>query len=349
MGVICMWDILDENIKKWGIFKSVDISRVFKGKKIMITGATGLIGQALVNTFIEMNKIWNLEMKVYCVVRNLHKAEKLWGAESEKIIYIKKDFIKDDLNSEEKVDYILHTVSVTDSYSFVNRPVETILTGLEGINNVLNFAYKNKVSSIVFLSSMEVYGKGFGVNEIDENMIGALNPLEERNSYPIMKIMSENLCRSYYKEYGVDVKIARLSQTFGPGVEYNDGRVFMEFARCAIEKRNIILNTDGKSERMYLYTYDAVEALLYILLKGEAGQAYNVGNKNTYCSIYEMANLVKNQIADNQIDIIVNKKENIKYMKEHHFKLNIEQIEKLGWKPRYDMYDMYKRMIDSFM
>lgn len=346
MGVIDMWNILDENIEKWDIFESLDILQTLKNKKVMITGATGLIGQALVNSFIEMNKIWNLQIKVYCIVRNLKKAEKIWGTNNESLVFIKKDIKKDTLNSiTDGIDYILHTASITDSTSFVNSPVETILTGIEGTNTVLDYAKRNSVSSIVFLSSMEVYGMG-GLKEIDENMIGALNPLEVRNSYPIMKIMSENLCISYYREYGVNVKIARLAQTFGPGAEYDDSRVFMEFARCAIEKRNIILNTDGHSERMYLYAYDAVEALLYILLKGENGQAYNVGNKNTYCSIYQMANLVKSEIADNKIKVIVENKENAKYMKEHHFKLSTERIEKLGWKPHYNLSDMYKRMID---
>ena len=107
----------------------------------------------------------------------------------------------------DKVDYILHTAAITDSSSFVNKPVETILIGLQGINNVLDYAYKNEIQSVVFLSSMEVYGEGFGLKEIDENMIGSLRPLEVRNSYPIMKIMSENLCISYFNEYGVNVKL----------------------------------------------------------------------------------------------------------------------------------------------
>lgn len=350
MGVRYMWNILDENIESWKIFKSINVVKLFKNKKIMITGATGLIGKALVNTFLEMNRVWNLKIKIYCVVRNANKAKKIWNDYKDNLIFIEKDLSRENMNDiTDKVDYILHTAAITDSSSFVNKPVETILIGLQGINNVLDYAYKNEIQSVVFLSSMEVYGEGFGLKEIDENMIGSLRPLEVRNSYPIMKIMSENLCISYFNEYGVNVKIARLAQTFGPGVEYNDNRVFMEFARCVIEKKDIILNTEGSSERMYLYTYDAVEALMYILLKGENGQAYNVGNKNTYCSIYQMANLVKNEIANNEINVIINKKENTKYMKEHHYKLKTEMIEKLGWEPRYNLYDMYKSVVKYLM
>ena len=75
-------------------------------------------------------------------------------------------------------------------------------------------------------------------------------------------------------------------------MEYNDGRVFADFARCVIEKRDIILKTKGETKRSYLYTEDAVCAILTVMLNGESGQAYNVANEETYCSIYEMAQLV---------------------------------------------------------
>lgn len=104
--------------------------------------------------------------------------------------------------------------------------------------------------------------------------------------------MAECLCASYAKEYQVPVRIARLSQTFGPGVDYNDGRVFAEFVRCAVEKRNIVLHTQGNTVRSYCYTKDAVSALLHILLKGTDGEAYNVTNMDTAVSIREMADLV---------------------------------------------------------
>jgi nucleoside-diphosphate-sugar epimerase len=79
----------------------------------------------------------------------------------------------------------------------------------------------------------------------------------------------------------VPAVILRATQTFGPGVKYEDGRVFAEFMRCAVEKRNIVLKSDGSTERCYLYTADAVSAILVALLKGEPGQAYTVANKDT--------------------------------------------------------------------
>ena len=135
---------------------------------------------------------------------------------------------------------------------------------------------------MVYLSSLEVYGVPQTEDgTVTETDYGYIDPLSVRSSYSEGKRMVECLCASYAKEYQVPVKVARLSQTFGAGVEYHDGRVFAEFARCAVEKRNIILHTAGNTLRTYCYTKDAVAALLTILVKGEVGSAYNVTNKNT--------------------------------------------------------------------
>ena len=113
-----------------------------------------------------------------------------------------------------------------------------------------------------------------------------------RSSYPESKRLCESLCSAYASEYGVPAKVVRLTQTFGVGVSYNDGRVFAEFARCAIEGRDIVLKTKGQTKRNYIDIDDAVNAIFTVLLKGVAGEAYNVANEDTYCSIYEMANMV---------------------------------------------------------
>lgn len=124
-----------------------------------------------------------------------------------------------------------------------------------------------------------------------------------RACYPESKRMCENLCACYMKEYGVPVNIVRLTQTFGPGVEYDDGRIFAELARCVIEKRDIVLHTKGETKRNYLFTKDAVNAIITVLLHGENGQAYNAANEETYCSILEMANMVAKKCGKGDIKV----------------------------------------------
>ena len=96
---------------------------------------------------------------------------------------------------------------------------------------------------MVYLSSLEVYGTPDGTKEfITESDYGYIDPLQARSSYSEGKRMVECLCKAYQEEYGVPVRVARLSQTFGTGVAYDDGRVFAEFARCAMEKKDIVLH-----------------------------------------------------------------------------------------------------------
>ena len=159
--------------------------------------------------------------------------------------------------------------------------------------------------------------------------------------------MCENLCASYASEFGVPTKMIRLTQTFGTGVSYNDGRVFAEFARCVIEKRDIILKTKGETKRSYLYTADAVTAILSVLLHGEKGVAYNAANEETYCSIYEMACMAA-KLCDVPLQVVIAESDNVRalgYAPTLHMNLSTEKLAQLGWKPRYDLSQMYLRMI----
>ena len=146
------------------------------------------------------------------------------------------------------------------------------------------------------------------------------------------------------------MKIARLSQTFGTGVDYNDGRVFAEFARCAIEGRDIVLHTQGNTVRSYCYTKDAVSADLTILTKGNTAEAYNVTNMETAVSIREMAQLVCETIGEGKIKVVVEIPENIAsfgYNPEMVIKLDTGRLTALGWKPGTGLVKMYEKMAES--
>lgn len=151
--------------------------------------------------------------------------------------------------------------------------------------------------------------------------------------------MCEALCTAYVAQYGVPAKIVRLTQTFGPGVAYDDGRVFAEFARCAIEKRNIVLHTKGETKRSYLYTEDAAAAILTVLLKGESGQAYNAANEETYCSIREMAQLVAEECAKGEIgvDIQIEDESKFGYAPVLRMNLDTRKLRNLGWRAKVDL------------
>lgn len=151
---------------------------------------------------------------------------------------------------KENIDYIIHCASPTASSFFIEYPVETIKTAVQGTINVLELAKEKKIKGMVYLSSMELYGKIEKDEFVSESELGYIDPLNIRSCYPESKRMCENLCACYAAEYEVPVYQVRLAQTFGPGISYEDKRVFAMMARKAIEGKDIILQTKGTSKHI---------------------------------------------------------------------------------------------------
>lgn len=323
-----------------------------KDKTVFVTGATGLLGSQIVRALACSNRRKNTNIRILAMVRSRQKAEKVFGSLLERadIQPVYADINKE-ITCAEQVDYIVHGASATSSRYFVSNPVETIMTAVNGTVHVLEFAREKKVQGFLYLSSLEVYGTpAADAGLIDESYSGYIDPLKVRSSYSEGKRMVECLCASYASEYQVPVRIARLSQTFGAGVDYEDGRVFAEFARCAIEKKDIVLHTAGKTERSYCYTKDAVAAMLLILLKGENGTAYNVTNMDTRISIANMAQLVCDTFPESGIRVLFDMPKDVAsfgYNPEMVIALDAGRLMSLGWKPGVGLQEMFTRLAAS--
>ena len=315
-----------------------------KGKSVLVTGATGLIGVSIVRALLTIGNI-----RVIALVRNLEKAQTIYGNLVSPNLKIYISDITDEIKMEEPVNYIFHCASITTSKTMIEKPVETILTSVDGTNNILNFARKKKCESVVYVSSMEVYGSFDISKEIREEELGYINPLKVRSNYPESKRLCENMCVAYYSEFEVPVKIARLAQTFGAGILQGENRVFAQFAKSAINSEDIILHTKGLSEGNYCYTRDCMTGLLTILLKGENGEAYNISNPECHTSIADMAKMVAEKIAGNRIKVIydIPKTDTFGYAADTKMKLNSDKLQKLGWSPSIGLEEAYRRMISD--
>ena len=321
---------------------------LLQGTKILITGATGLLGKSIINEILKYNdRFSQTPIEVIAVIRNKDKAFRCFGTNNQHISYIEGDIKTVDF-SKTTADYIIHAASQTASKSFINEPINTIEVAIEGTRHILDYAKTIKVKKFIYLSTMEVYGTPQSDKKIKETHGTDLDTMSIRACYPESKRMCENLCVSYSAEFGIPFNILRLTQTFGPGVEYNDGRVFADFARCVIEKRDIILKTKGETKRSYLYTEDAVCAILTVMLNGESGQAYNVANEETYCSIYEMAQLVAKEVANESVRVKIKpeKTATFGYAPTLHMNLDTTKLKSLGWEPTIGLKEMYKKMIE---
>lgn len=324
------------------------------GQTVFITGSTGLIGSQVVKALAACNRMKHTDIKVIAYARNEAKAKEIFGELLNRgDVIVQIGDINEAIAVDADVDYIIHGASATSSKYFVTNPVETISTAIQGTTNILEFAKSKRVKGMVYLSSLEVYGTIDSKKEfVTEQDYGYIDPLNVRSSYSEGKRMVECLCVSYAQEYNVPVKIARLSQTFGAGVEYQDGRVFAEFTRCAMEQRDIVLHTAGNTVRSYCYTKDAVSALFYILVLGEDGQAYNVTNMQTAISIRDMAELVCNIFSESGIKVVIDIPKDLAsfgYNPEMIIRLDSAKLEALGWKATVGLEEMYKRMaLSSF-
>lgn len=322
----------------------------FDGSVILVTGATGLIGKTICFALLAYAETAENPPKIIALVRNLEKAKRVFAdyADSPRLEIAVSD-IRDFQGCDLRPDYIIHTAGETSSLAFVSRPVETIMTAVRGTENLLRFAAESDVRGFIYLSTMEVYGAPHDDTLISENSGTNIDPMEIRSSYPESKRLCETLCAAYGREYNIPVKVLRLTQTFGPGVSYDDGRVFAEFARCAAEQRDIVLRSKGETKRMYLYTADAAAAVLLVLLQGDNGTAYNAANENTYCTILEMAEYAAKHCGSRPVSVTFSPDDAGKYgyAPVLHLNLDVSRLQSLGWKAEYDLPQMFQRMIST--
>ncbi len=321
----------------------MDLSRL-NGSSVLVTGASGLIGRNIVARLLACECV-----TVYALVRDEVRARKAFAAlPQDNLRYIAQDICKL-LPEDMGVDYIIHCASHTASKDFIERPVDVIVDILTGARNILEFARVNNSRSLVYLSSMEVYGSPTDGSKVYETSASHLDTMQARSSYPEAKRACECLCAAYAAQYNVNAKAVRLTQTFGRGVSYNDKRVFAEFARCAIEGRDIVLKTKGETMRNYLSTDDAADAILTVLLDGKAGEAYNAANEDTYCSICDMAHMVADNFGQGRVGVRIEEQDIALFGYAPTLKMDLSaaKLKALGWSAKKGLKEMFAETIED--
>lgn len=306
----------------------------------LITGATGLIGASLIRCLLALDK----GIRIIAPVRNMEKARAMFEDLFQRVEWKEGDLSSYDYDQVGEVDYVVHCAAPTSSKFFIDCPVETIRVIYESTASLLSYAHRQNVKGFVYLSSLEVYGSGLPDTKITEDMQGYWDLMNIRSSYPVAKRAIENLCCAYASEYGVPVKVARLTQTTGAGIAKDDNRVIAQFAKLAAKGEDIVLHTTGDSARPYCYTTDCVSALLYILLKGKKGEAYNIANDSTYISARGMAEFLRDNFNP-AIDVRVELNDNMGYAPVSKLDLSTEKLRTLGWQPQYDLKQLFERLI----
>ena len=312
----------------------------------LITGATGYIGKMIAERLLELNH------DVTVIVRN---PDRLCDVVKSNAQIIVADLVNSNLVRKitGSYEYLIHCAASTQSAYMISNPVEVAESVVNGTQNILELAARCHIQSMVYLSSMEVYGQidCSDGRRVTEEELGNLVISDIRACYPMAKRMAENFCHLYQHEYGVPVKIARLAQTFGRGVRVGDNRVFAQFARAVKENKDIVLHTQGNSVGNYCDIDDAVEAVLFLLENGAFAEAYNIVNEANTMTIREMAEIVTDKIAGKKIGLTYNipKVNQYGYAAETGLRLSGSKMKNLGWEAKINLEEMYRRMIRNMI
>lgn len=320
-----------------------EIINLLKGKSLFITGASGLIGSALIDLLMRYNEQKGWEIKIYAASRNEEYAHKRFEVywNSPLFTFVRHDVTKF-LSIDIPIDFIVHGASNASPKRFVADPVGTIKANLWGTGNLLELA-KEKHVRLLYLSSGEVYGEGDGT-DFTETYSGYVDCLNPRACYPSSKRAAETLCIAYKEQYGVDVVIARPGHIYGSDTGRDD-RAFAQFLRKAMAGEDIVLKSDGRQVRSYCHVEDCASALLYILLKGKNGEAYNVTNRESVLSIKELAEKIA-RMAGVKVEFDVVSGQGLKGCSTvQRAVLDARKLECLGWKASVPLFEGLSRVL----
>lgn len=314
---------------------SIPNLKSLENKSLFITGCNGLICSALVDLLIICNKKLDLNLQLYLGTRNKKKTTCLFDVRNNTFIKLVDYDATKTFEFDEKVDFIIHGAGNASPDLYVKYPVDTMMSNLYGVQQLLNIVVKQK-ARLLFLSSSEIYGKLAHTKPIKEDAIGTIELLNPRSSYGMSKRAGETLCSCYKQQYGVDYVIVRPGHIFGPTATENDKRVSSVFMYKANKGEDLVLESKGEQLRSYCYCVDCASALVTVLLNGNSGEAYNISNPNSIISIAQMAQLFANYSGVELKFKLPNNEEKVAFNPMLNSSLDSEKLVTLGWTPSFN-------------
>lgn len=323
--------ILEQDINELIHDTSIDWEAL-NGRNVFITGGTGLVGTWLVRTFLKLNYQKNANITIHMLVSSIEKAKNITG--THKSIIYHEGRIEGLEELPEAIDYVFHLASPTSSRYFIEKPVETIDTIVNGTKIILDLCRRRKIKKFLYFSSMEMYGV-LNKEKVSETDLGYINNLNVRSCYSEGKRAAEMLCYCYMKEYGVPCSIIRLAMCFGSGISKNETRVYKAFIDAGLAGKAVEVKSAGTTPVNFIYTKDAVKGIITVLIKGEDGEAYNVSADESGMTILSMAHFIADQCGvsvDHNIPA-----DNQGFAPDNQMTLDNVKLKRIGWEPEYDI------------
>lgn len=315
---------------------SVPGIEIIKGKRFLITGATGLIGVCLIDSLMAYNNQGG-NITIYALGRSKEKAKSRLGEYfGHKLFHYIEHDAREPLPDGLSVDFIIPLASNTHPLAYSKFPVETLEINVKGAE----YALKKAIScnaTVLYPSTVEIYGNARGEDIFFEDYTGQLNLATARACYTESKRVSEALCQSYIAEFGANVKIVRLSRIFGPTVLMSDSKASSQFIFKALDGENIILKSKGEQFFSYTYVAEAVKAMLFVLIYGENGLAYNISSENCNAHLKDFAQCCAEWANKEVVIDLPSETERKGFSVATHAILDNTRLKSIGWASNYTL------------
>jgi UDP-glucuronate decarboxylase len=274
------------------------------GRTILVSGGEGFLPSYLVDALLHANdRELAPAARVICVDnRSTSDPARLAHRAGRADFQLVEHDISTALAVDEPVDYVVHAASIASPTWYRTRPLETIDVNVTGTRRLLDLAREHEVTGFLQFSSSEIYGDPPDERvPTSEEFWGHVSCTGPRACYDESKRLGETLCTTYHRLHGLPVTIVRPFNVYGPRLRLDDRRVVPDFVRDALERRPIVLLSDGRVTRSFCYVTDAVVALLLLLTLDGSGEAYNIGNDDEV-TIAELAAVV-DDVSGNRLGV----------------------------------------------
>ena len=285
------------------ICQSLDVElKTMAGKELLIVGGAGFLGYYLVQSILHANRTGRARPPIRVTVYdNYSRGMPSWLSDlsADANLTLVRHDITDPLPHDIRdFDYIVHGGSIASPTYYRQYPIETMDANVNGVRTLLEYARRQgdrgkPLDGFLFFSSSEIYGDPTPDDiPTPETYRGSVSCTGPRACYDESKRYGETLCVNFARQHGVPAKTARPFNNIGPGLKISDRRVLPDFARDVLADRDIVMLSDGGPRRTFCYVADAVIGYYKILVRGHAGEAYNIGVESPEISVAELADRI---------------------------------------------------------